>query len=174
MRFVKILSPVAVFMLIGAIAYFALEGIYSIAKGGGPGTSLGYATYALLTGDAVGAETDEPLDPSGRALTDISEIEVLLDKMKADGIGLGNTPYDELQTPKSSTQAAIKGCRRHKPNLRKVQVHLVTRLFHPFKPIMAFWDDERQLDPEVEAFIERYRFSKRAVMNTNKFGDRIT
>jgi hypothetical protein len=67
----------------------------------------------------------------------------------------------------------VDGCKRQKPNLRKLQTHLVTNLFDPLDPIVAFGDEDRVLDPEVSAFIERYHFRK-VLLTINEFGDRVT
>jgi hypothetical protein len=106
-------------------------------------------------------------------LRDQAELEALVEALRKSRVGLGNTIYGELKTGEASIHMQVDGCKRQKPNLRKLQTHLFTNLFDPLDPIVAFWDEERVLDPEVAAFIERYHFHK-VLLTTNQFGDRIT
>ena len=173
-RIAKGFLPVALIALFCGITYFFLEGLVSVSRGGQPGTSIAFAAYSHLVGDGRSLGLDDRADPNAVPLADESHIERLLDKLKADGVGLGNTPYQELRTAMSTTHTVVNGCRRHKPNMRKAQIHLITRLFRPFDPIMAFWDNDRSLDPDVASFLQRHGFNTEVVMSTNEFGDRTT
>jgi hypothetical protein len=168
-------AAVAVILIVlpAAALYLIAEGLYAVTRGREPGQSLGYQGFALVKEAIQGQEAEVPGDPNAATLDDRGEIEALLDRFTADAVGLGNTPYRELRTDEASIQVEVDGCTRQKSNLRKKETHLLTRLFDPLDPIVAFWDADRQLDPEVRRFIERYRF-REVVMTTNRFGDRVT
>jgi hypothetical protein len=93
--------------------------------------------------------------------------------MKANGVGLGNSPFSELKTEEASVNTEKGECLEQKPNLRKHVGYLRTNLFNPFDQMSFFVDADRMLPPELEAFLDRYAF--RVVMHTtNQFGERTT
>lgn len=114
-----------------------------------------------------------PGEPAAQLVHDESQFEELLEAFIKDGVGLGNTPYEDLKTPRSKVNKRIDGCRQQKPNQRKTMVHIRTHLFEPFDPVTAFWDTDTQLSPEVQTFIEKYGFH-RISHTTNEVGERNT
>ncbi len=155
------------------LLFLLAEGAVSLARGSNPGTSLGYGLYRLVRGDTWQQGLQSADDPNARILSDVSEIEGLMDQLQADGVGLGNTPFHELKTDESSLYIDTGGCKRQKPDLRKRQTHLITRLYDPFDPILAFWNEDQVLHPDVRRFIDRYEFHE-ATLTTNAYGDRVT
>lgn len=143
------------------------EGVWSIAHLGIPHRAL--VSYLLPSSEP------EPVagDPAAQLVRDESQFEALIDAFVRDGVGLGNTPYEDLKTPKAKVNIRIDGCRQQKPNQRKTMVHIRTHLFEPFDPVTAFWDTDTKLSPEVQAFIDAYGFH-RITHTTNEFGERNT
>ena len=168
-----LLLPVLLVVLSSLGAYLLVEGAVSVFRGRTPETSLGYRAYALIRGTAWEQELTAPNDPNAMLLRDQAELEALVEAFRKNRVGLGNTIYGELKTGEASIHLQVDGCKRQKPDLRKLQTHLLTNLFDPLDPIVAFWDQDRVLDPEVAAFIERYHF-REVTLTTNQFGDRIT
>ena len=169
----RVVVPAILVLSSCVVAYLLIEGALAVARGRSPGTSIGYAAYAWMVEQARARDNVVPGDPNTLTLRDKSELETLMAKFEKDGVGLGNTPYKQLKTEEASIHVEVDGCKRQKPNLRKRQAHLLTRLFDPMDPIMAFWDDGRTLDPQLAEFIERYSFHQ-ALLTTNEFGDRTT
>jgi hypothetical protein len=167
------LLPVIIVVLSSLGAYLLVEGAVSVFRGPTPETSLGYRTYELIRGTAWEQGISAPNDPNATLLRDQAELEALVEAFRKNRVGLGNTVYGELKTGEASIHMQVDGCKRQKPNLRKLQTHLFTNLFDPLDPIVAFWDADRVLDPEVAEFIERYHFRK-VLLTTNEFGDRVT
>lgn len=114
-----------------------------------------------------------PGEPAAQLVRDEDQFEALIEKFVADGVGLGNTPYEELETKKAKVNTRVNGCRQQKPNQRKTMVHIRTHLFEPFDPVTAFWDSDTTLSPEVQAFIDQYGFH-RISHTTNDVGERNT
>lgn len=118
---------------------------------------------------------DEPLDGEPAAATVLrrSQFDDLLGAFAADGVGLGNTPYEQLKTERAMINERVDGCLRQKPNVHKTVTQLRTALFEPFDPVFAFWDADAKLSPEVQAFLDRYAYRKMS-HTTNELGERIT
>jgi hypothetical protein len=167
------LLPVLVIVLSSLGAFLLVEGAVSVFRGRTPDTSLAYRAYALIRGTAWEEGLTAPDDPNTRLLRDQTELEAMVEGFRRNRVGLGNTVYGELKTGEASIHLEVDGCKRQKPNLRKLQTHLYTNLFDPLDPIVAFWDKDTKLDPEVAAFIERYHFRK-VQLTTNEHGDRVT
>jgi hypothetical protein len=155
------------------VTYLLFEGGVAVWRGDVPGTSIGYRTVALIRGDSWRQGIEDDGEPNAVALADVHEIEVLLEALAADAVGLGNTPYKQLKTDASTMYYYDRGCKHQKPNVRKLHMQLVTRLFDPLDPVVAFWDEGRELRPEVAAFLGRYGFQRKRHSFNNK-GDRTT
>lgn len=112
-------------------------------------------------------------EPSAQMVRDEAEFKELIEAFVADGVGLGNTPYEEVETKRSKVNTKIKGCRQQKPNQHKTMVHIRTHLFEPLDPVTAFWDTDAHLSPAVQKFIDTYGFH-RISHTTNEFGERNT
>ncbi|HYB99898.1 MAG TPA: SGNH/GDSL hydrolase family protein [Candidatus Limnocylindrales bacterium] len=160
--------------LLGAsvIPYLLAEGIYALSKGSQAETSLAWSFYATRFVARRQLEPD-PRDPLTVTITDLSQIEPMLEAMKANGVGVGNSPFSELKTPEASINDESGECRRQKPNLRKKVGFLRTNLFNPFDQMTFFYDADRKLPPELEAFFARYAF-RTVLHTTNEHGERVT
>jgi len=167
------LAAVMLTVLPAALFYLVAEGLYALSHGRSPSLSLGYQGVALVKETFADRAPLHPGDPNAVPLRDAGEIEALLASFRADAVGLGNTPYEELKTEEASIHLEVDGCKRQKPNMRFSQIQLFTTLFEPLDPVVAFWDSGRTLNPEVAAFIRRYGF-REVHLTTNRFGDRMT
>ena len=155
-----------------AISYLVAEGVYSLSHGGQAETSLGYALLSRhLWVQKPGAL--DARDASSRVIVDRSQIEKLLDTMKANGVGLGNSPFDVLKTDEAAINVEKDGCLWQKPNLRKVMSYLRSNLMNPFDQMTYFYDAGRTLPPELQGFFERYGFHE-VHFTTNENGERVT
>jgi hypothetical protein len=151
---------------------FALgEGIYAISQWGKPHTSVAYRLYGLLGGG--GSATADRSGPPFTWLLDPDRIEALLPQLKANGVGIGNSPFDELQTEKAAMITETDGCLSMKPNLHKSMTLLRSNAFNVFDPMNMFWDSDTTLDPELQALVEDYGI-RVITTTTNAYGERIT
>lgn len=155
-----------------AVPYLIAEGIYSLSRGAQAETSLAYAFLARLLREQKPGELD-PLDANSRVIVRSSQIEELLELMKANGVGLGNSPFDVLKTEEAAINVEKDGCLWQKPNQRKVMSFLRSTLFNPFDPLTYFHDADRILPQELESFFARYGFRK-VHFTTNENGERLT
>ena len=73
---------------VAALFFFLGEGIYSLYQWERSHRSLAYHMAELV--DGFGQQTPQPYYRP--VLTDPNEVEKLLDKMKANNVGLGNSP----------------------------------------------------------------------------------
>lgn len=163
----------AVGVTLGAgLPYLALEGLYAVSRGPRAGTSLTYDLYRHWFVDLVVPPFD-PRDPTTRVITDASQIEAIMDLLKANDVGIGNSPFRELKNPRVAINYDDNGCKRQKPNLRKTMAFLRSNAFNPFDQLTFFYDAERRLPPELQEFLDRYGF-RRVRFSTNPHGERLT
>jgi hypothetical protein len=132
-----------------------------------PATSLAHQGLAALQPRTA------PDGPDWPELTDESQIKPYFAAFKANGIGLGNSPYKELITPEASINHVVDGCERMKPNLRKTISFFRSELFNSFDPLNYFYDAGRKLPEDVQQFLDRYSF-RRLQLTSNENGERIT
>lgn len=154
------------------VPYLMAEGIYALVKGPKAETSLLYSFYA----ERFLIERDLPEDlhdANTRMIASERTIRPLLPVMKANGVGLGNSPYSELKTEEASVNTEAGRCLEQKPNLRKRVGFLRTNLFNPFDQMTYFVDADRELPGELRAFFDRYTF-RTADHGTNEHGERLT
>ncbi|HYC54903.1 MAG TPA: hypothetical protein VEL28_08180 [Candidatus Binatia bacterium] len=154
------------------VPYLLAEGIYALTRGGQAETSLAYSFYASRFVARRQVEPD-PRDPLTVTITDLSQIEPVLEAMQQNNVGVGNSPFSELKTPQASINDESGECRRQKPNLRKKVGFLRTNLFNPFDQMTFFYDADRTLPPELEEFFARYAF-RTVLHTTNEHGERVT
>lgn len=164
--------PVVVVLGATILPWLMAEGIHILSKGPKARTSLTWSFLANMSRPAPAAEPSDD-DPASRTIVRVEDIEVLLPAMKASGMGLGNSPFSELKTEEASVNTEQGECLEQKPDLHKKVGYLRTNLFNPFDQMSFFVDADRQLAPELQAFLDRYAFR---VVNhrTNAFGERVT
>jgi hypothetical protein len=149
-----------------AITLATLEGVYALWRGDEADTSIAYKAFSMFK------EHDDP-GIHYPVITDARVFDKLLASFKADGVGLGNSKYDELRTERAASKTLVDGCKVQKPNLDKTMTLLRAGLYEPFSPVVAFYDTNTELRPMVRDFIDRY--SVRPVrMRTNSRGERLT
>ena len=160
-------------LLVGLmVPYLIAEGVYSVAKGPEAATSLAYDAYSAWFVDRQ-APPHDPNDPTTEVITNLSQFKSHMDAFKAEGIGIGNSPFRELKTTRVALNDEKDGCKVQKPNLRKVVAYVKSNLFNPFDQITYFHDADQKLSPELEQFFARYQF--RPVRHTtNEYGERLT
>jgi len=168
----RVWFPVLAVLLATLIPYLLAEGVYALVKGRRAETSLGYSFYSQWFAARHHTEAD-PLDASTLMLTDVGQIEPLLGLMKANGFGLGNSPFSELETQEAAVNERQGDCLVQKPGLRKTVGFLRGNLFDPFDQVTFFYDADRELPAELEAFLRRYAF-RRVAHSTNAAGERNT
>ena len=93
--------------------------------------------------------------------------------MRAAGIGLGNSPYEQLRTEMASTIRTVDGCPQNRPNMNKTMTYLRTPLFEIFNPVVMFYDSDRELSNQLQRFVERYAV-RLTTFTTDEFGQRNT
>lgn len=162
---VTILLMVAPSLLI----YLLCEGIYSVVRWDAP-------HHSLIT-EFLAPRQSEESDSQNRwyrpILSDSAEVERLIPIMKEQGVGIGNAPYEELETDAASVNRSVGECLELKPNLKKTSHLLRTPLFERYNPLVVFHDSDTRLDPTLETFIETYASSS-TVVTTNQRGERRT
>ena len=160
-----------VVVLVSAITYFVGEGIYAVARLDRADQSFAYQTYQQLFGASASQAKMQALDP-GVVVSEL-QFEELMDQFMAHDVGLGNSPYRKLKTDRSAINHVEDGCMYMKPNLDKAFVRLRTLLFNPFDPVLAFYDWDKPLSPDLQAFFETYRVSS-SRLRSNEWGERLT
>lgn len=164
--------PVVALLGATVVPWLIAEGVHILIKGSQAETSLAYSFFSRL-GAAPPAEKSDPHDPASQMIVDINEIEALLPVMKANGVGLGNSPFSALKTEEASVNTEQNECLKQKPNIHKKVGYLRTNLFNPLDQMSFFVDADRTLPTELQDFLDRYAF--RVVdHSTNEFGERTT
>lgn len=151
------------------VVYLMVEGVLAINHWERSHRSLTYQAVQMIDGISGRAEPRffRPV------LSDPREIEVLLDDMRSAGVGLGNSPYEELRTTTASTARRVDGCLQYRPNLHKTFTYLRTPLFEMFNPIMMFYDSDSDLSNRLQHFVERYGV-RLTTFTSDEFGQRTT
>ena len=155
-------------VLICVVIYLVGEGALAIKQWERPHHSLAYQTIQKI--DRIGRPESRFYRP---VLTDPKEMEVLLGDMQASGIGLGNSPYEQLRTEMASTIRTVDGCPQNRPNMNKTITYLRTPLFEIFNPVVMFYDSNRKLSDQLQRFVERYAV-RLTTFTTDEFGQRNT
>jgi hypothetical protein len=114
----KVLFPLLAILLGVGLPYLIVEGVYSVSRGKRPGTSLTYRLYQRLLHSGPPAPFD-PHDQTSRVITDPLQFEAMMDVFKANGVGIGNSPFAELKTEAVNVNTEEDGGKVQKPNLRK-------------------------------------------------------
>ncbi len=169
----KLLFATVALLLGLAVPYLVAEGVYSLASGGRAQTSLTYRIFSDWRSRLV-ARAVAPDDPTARMLTDLREIESRIGLLVEQGVGMGNNPFDALKDNRSAAiNSEADGCLVQKPNLRKTASFLRSNLFNPFDQITYFYDEGKNLPPDLQSLFDRYGF--RAVrLSSNEYGERRT
>ena len=155
--------------LICVVVYLMGEGVLAIKQWERFHRSLTYQAVQKIDGIA-GRAAPRFLRP---VLTDPKEIELLLGDMRAAGVGLGNSPYEQLRTDTASMLRMADGCEQNRPNLDKTSTYLRTPLFEMFNPVVMFYDSDRELPARLQRFVERYGV-RLTTFTTDEFGQRRT
>ena len=164
--------PVVIVVVATIVPLLVAEGVHALLGGYTARTSLLFSFLANTRAPAPPPVAD-PHDPASQMIVRASDIEVLLPAMKANGVGLGNSPFSELKTEEASVNSEKGPCLEQKPNLRKKVTYLRTNLFNPFDQMSFFVDADRKLPDELEAFLDRYAF-RVVAHTTNESGERTT
>ncbi len=166
----SVLAFVAV-ILICAFTYLAGEGLYAVVRLDRADQSLAYKTYQRLFGVSASRAEMQALDPG--VVVSERQFEELMDQFRAHDVGLGNSPYRKLKTDSASVNQVEDGCMYQKPNQDKAFVRLRTMLFNPFDPVLAFYDCDKPLSPDLQTFFDTHRatFSR---LRSNERGERLT
>ena len=155
---------------IAALFFFVGEGIYSLYQWERSHRSLAYHMAELV--DGFGQQTPQPYYRP--VLTDVNEVENLLDEMKANNVGLGHSPYKLLVTAEVSVRKYPDDCGPLSVlNVRKFVSSLRTPLFEPFNPISIFYDRDRPLSDPVQRFVDDYAVHL-TNYSTDELGNRMT
>ncbi len=155
-------------VLTGGLIVLSGEGLYALIHFSTLDTSATYRLWSTLSAHLRPAlEADTP------TLRDMSQITPYLDAFKANGVALGNSPFNELRTELASTKHIVDGCEQMKPGQRKTMGFLRSELFNNFDPLDYFYDTDRQLPDEVRTFLDRYSFGA-VQLTTNEHGERLT
>ena len=155
--------------LICLVIYLIGEGVLAIKQWERPHRSLTYQAVQKIDGTVERAE----LRFFRPVLTDPKEMEVLLGDMRAAGIGLGNSPYEQLRTEMASTIRTVDGCPQNRPNMNKTMTYLRTPLFEMFNPVVMFYDSDRELSNRLQRFVKQYAV-RLTTFTTDEFGQRNT
>jgi hypothetical protein len=165
--FVLVLLVLAV-----AMPWLVAEGVYSVTRGAQAETSLAYALLSRWLWEGKLREVD-PHDPNTRVVQRLGQIEELVPALRANGVGMGNSPFKELKTEEAGINTEEGDCVMQKPNQHKTTSFLRSSLFNPFDQATYFYDRDRTLPPEVAGFFNRYGF-RTVHFSTNVHGERIT
>lgn len=149
--------------------YLIGEGVFAITRWERSHRSLTYQAAARFDG----LVSRRPARFFRPVLTDRGEIEALLDDLRAAGVGLGNSPYEELRTDTATISETVNGCPQNRPHMNKLMTYLRTPLFEIFNPIVMFYDRDRALPERVRHFVERYAV-RPTTFTTDEFGQRST
>ena len=143
------------------------EGIYVLLHFQQPSTGLTYKLMKSIYSSTPNADPDWP------ELVDVGQIRPYLSEMKENGVGIGNSPFQELVTEVARVNHVVDGCLQMKPNLSKTMSYMRSELFNPFNPLFYFYDSDRTLPGDLATFLDRYSFRK-IRLTTNAHGERIT
>jgi hypothetical protein len=156
-------------VLVCVIVYLIGEGVLAIHQWERSHRSLTYQAVQMIERISGRAEPRffRPV------LTDPREIDALLDDMSAAGVGLGQSPYQQLHTTMASTARKVNGCWQNRPNIKKTITYLRTPLFEMFNPVVVFYDSDRQLPDRLQRFVDRYGV-RLTTFTTDEFGQRTT
>jgi len=168
----RVLFPLLAVLLAFGVPYLLVEGVYSLRRGSQAGTSLTRELYARWFVDRRVPPYDAH-DPSTRVITSASQFTPLMELLKANGVGMGNTPFEELKRDEVAINAVANGCLVQKPNLRKTMGWLRSNAFNTFDQPTYFHDADRAMPVEISRFFERYGF-RPVVLTTNADGERVT
>ena len=111
--------------LVCVLIYLVGEGVLAINHWERSHRSLAYQAVQMVERASERAEPRffRPV------LSDPGEIEALLDDMAAAGVGLGNSPYEQLRTRAASISRRVDGCPQNRPDIDKPFTYLPPPLF---------------------------------------------
>jgi hypothetical protein len=101
------------------------------------------------------------------------QIEPLIPKMVEAGIGLSNSSYAQTQTERARLTIENRECISPKANLDKTLLFLRSTLSEPLDPIVAFYDRNATLSPELALFFQDYGYGAHT-LTTNALAERVT
>ena len=167
-----VVSSIAITLLSATLTWLLCEGLVALVGWDSNDGSLTYRIYAQLR-DRVSERRvaqDQPVLPvAARA-----DFESHLAQMKAAAVGIGDSPYTELQSDRAAINTTTAaGCLRQKPNLDKMVTALRSNAFNPFEPPSFFVDAGKTLAPELQDFLKRYAI-RPLHHRSNGAGERLT
>lgn len=156
--------------LVCVVIYLMVEGVLAINQWERSHRSLTY--HAVQMVDRISGQAKPRFFRP--VLSDPREIEVLLDDMRSAGVGLGNSPYEQLRTAEASIIETLDGgCLRNRADVRKIATYLRTPLFERFNPIAIFYDADRPLPDRLQRFVDGYAV-RPTIHSTDHWGQRRT
>jgi hypothetical protein len=162
---ILIISGYAAFVL---LALLCLEGALSIARWKHADRSIVYDGYQLINRSLAAPS------PSNHPLAGRDEIESLIPTMIQAGLGMGNTPYNELVTDQAAiNEVGPDGCQSPKANLRKTTTYIRTVDYDLFDPPSLFFDRGVNLGNLLSQFVRKYSINM-SDFSTNNDRERIT
>jgi hypothetical protein len=168
----SVAASVTIVLLASVITFLLFEGGYALARWDHAEGSLTYNLYVALR-DRLAKHRlmrDQPLLP----LASRADFDALLPVMKAAAVGIGNSPYTELESESTAiNQRDAQGCLTQKPNLDTMVTALRSVGFEPFDPPTLFVDANRVLPPALQDFVRRYAV-RQLHHRTNAYGERLT
>src|SRR5690349_19383555 len=123
--------PLVVVLAATVLPLLLAEGIHILVKGYQAETSLTFSFLSNVLGPRPAPQSN-PHDPASQMIIRMDQIEPLLDLMKQNGVGLGNSPFSALKTEEASVNSEKGPCLEQKPNIHKKVGYLRTNLFNPF------------------------------------------
>lgn len=169
----NVLFGLLVSVVVVVTLLIAAEGIHSLVQGGKPHVSLSYDALEAL--GLAGPPKSEAGGAYAPYFTDPSELSDLIETLTAAGVGVGNSPFEELKNDQAAMNLASDGdgCLGLKPGVRRIAFFLRSPTYNPFNPITVLYDPEKTLDSRLTAFFDHYGTSPVA-MSINADGQRVT
>ncbi|MCC6355454.1 MAG: SGNH/GDSL hydrolase family protein [Verrucomicrobiae bacterium] len=190
MRLLRLaLANLVIAAVLLAATLVVVEGIAALRRASQPRTALVWNAWCAITGrrqqkarDAGQSFRAGRLNDEQRAvlresaLVDEADVAALLPALKAGGVVLGSTTFDELATPEARVtrdDPALGLCL--KPDLDIRCGFLRSMCFSPLDPVTFSIraDDEPKLAAGADAFLRRYAFCPTS-FRTDSRGDRVT
>ena len=156
----------------GVIGLLLVEGTVILARWKYADHSLVYNIYSSIQAQLIGGERG--VSESGLAIASRNDIEALIPDMVAEGVGMGNVPYEELRTGRAAlNDRGPDGCYSPRANVRKTMTYIRSADYELFDPPSLFYDTDAKLNERLWRFIDTYAVHK-ALFTSNAMGERIT
>lgn len=162
----------------GLVALFAAAvlvialGWQNIASPGWGQFSIGWGQLAIDWDQLADYYNQDTVEFRG-VISEEGQIKPLIPKMIENGIGLFNSAYPQTLTETARLTVANRECVSPKANLDKTAFFLRATLSEPLDPIVAFYDRNAKLPPELTLFFQDYGYAPHTI-TTNALGERLT